>query len=122
MRKFILITAIVLASAAAQAGPMRSLTLASNDPPAAAAEQAKPVEQKPAEAPKAVQAPAASEAPTYVARPAAVGTATEASKAETTKPVAEKSTRTSSAEKPKRQRESTEARVIRELNRHGIYW
>ncbi len=121
MRKFILITAMVLASAAAQAGSMRSLTLASNDPPAAA-EQAKPVEQKPAEAPKAVQAPAVSEAPVYVARPAAIGTATEASKAETTKPVAEKSTRTSSAEKPKRKRESTEARVIRELNRHGIYW
>ena len=46
MRKFILITAMVLASATAQAGPMRGLTLASNDQPA---EQAKPVEQKPAE-------------------------------------------------------------------------
>jgi len=126
MRKFILITAMVLASATAQAGPMRSLTLASNDQPAAA-EPAKPVEQKaleqkPAETPKAVEAPAASEAPAYVARPAAVGTATKAPNAETTKPVAEKASRTSSAEKPKRRRESTEARVIRELNRHGIYW
>ena len=121
MRKFILITAMVLASAAAQAGPMRGLTLASNDQPAAAA-QAKPVEQKPAETPKAVEAPAASEAPTYVARPAAVGTATAAPEADTTKPVAEKASRTSSTEKPKRRRESTEARVIRELNRHGIYW
>ena len=119
MRKFILITAMVLASAAAQAGPMRGLTLASNDQPAAA-EPAKPVEEKPAETPKAVEAPAASEAPTYVARPAAVGTATEAP--DTTKPVAEKATKKSSAEKPKRRRESTEARVIRELNRHGIYW
>jgi hypothetical protein len=119
MRKFILITAMVLASATAQAGPMRSLTLASNDRPA---EQAKPVEQKPAEAPKAVEAPAASEKPAYVARPAAVGTATEAPQAETTKPVGEKAGRTTSAEKPKRRRESTEARVIRELNRHGIYW
>lgn len=121
MRKFILITAMVLASATAQAGPMRGLTLASNDPPAAA-EQAKPVEQKPAGTPKAVEAPVASEAPVYVTRPAAVGTATEAAKVEITKPVAEKAGRPSSIEKPKRRRESTEARVIRELNRHGIYW
>lgn len=107
MRKFILITAMLLASATAQAGGSRSLTLASNEPPAAA------------EAPKATPAPAA-EAPAYVARPAAVGTATEAP--ETTKPVAEKTGRTAGTEKPKRRRESTEARVIRELNRHGIYW
>ena len=121
MRKFILITAMVLASATAQAGGSRSLTLASNEQPAAA-EQPKTVEQKPVETPKAVEAPAAGETPNYVARPAAVGTATEAPKAETTKPVAEKTTRTTSAEKPKRRRESTEARVIRELHRHGIYW
>jgi hypothetical protein len=119
MHKFILITAMMLASASAYAGPMRSLTLASNDRPA---EQARPVEQKPAEAPKAVEAPAAREAPGYVARPAAVGTAAEMPKAETTRPVAEKATRTTSTDKPKRRRESTEARVIRELNRHGIYW
>lgn len=119
MCKFILITAMVLASVTAQAGPMRGLTLASNDPPAAA-EQAKPVE--PAGTPKVVEAPVASEAPAYVARPSAVGSTTEAPQAETTKPVVEKTTRTSSAVKPKRRRESTEARVIRELNRHGIYW
>ena len=66
--------------------------------------------------------PATSEAPAYVARPAAVGTATEAPKAETTKPVTEKTTQTTKVEKPKRRRETTEARVIRELHRHGIYW
>jgi hypothetical protein len=120
MRKFILITAMVLASASTQAGGSRSLTLASNDPPATA-EPAKPVEakavdKKPAETPKAVDTPA------YVARPAVVGTATEASQAETTTPVAERATKTSSAEKPRRRRESTEDRVIRELHRHGIYW
>ena len=120
MRKFILITAMLLPSAAAQAGGSRSLTLASNDSPATA-EPAKPVEQKaveqkPAETPKAVEAPA------YVARPSVVGTAPEASQAETTTPVAEPATKTSSAEKPRRRRESTEARVIRELHRHGIYW
>ncbi|MDO9561879.1 MAG: hypothetical protein Q7J60_09680 [Bradyrhizobium sp.] len=121
MRKLILITAMVLASATAQAGPTRSLTLASNDQ-LTGAEQARPVEQQAVEAPKAVQTPAAGEAPVYVARPAAIGTATEASKPETTKPVVGKATRMGSAEKPKRRRESTEARVIRELNRHGIYW
>ena len=36
MRKFILIASMVLASASAQAGGTRSLTLASNDEPAAA--------------------------------------------------------------------------------------
>ena len=116
MRKFILITAMMLASATAQAGSTRSLTLASNEPPAAA----QPVEQKAVEAPKAGQA--ATEAPAYVARPSAVGTTTEGSKAETTKPVVERTTKTTGAAKPKRKRESTEARVIRELNRHGIYW
>ncbi|WP_291869231.1 hypothetical protein [Bradyrhizobium sp.] len=112
MRKFILVTAMVLASAAAQAGATRGLTLASNEPPAVTT----------AEPPKAAETPVATEAPKYVARPAAVAPPTEAPKAETTKPVAEKSTRTTSAEKPKRRRESTEARVIRELHRHGIYW
>jgi len=119
MRKFILVTAMVLASATAQAGPMRSLTLASNEQPAVA-EPARPAEQKAVEAPKAGQT--STEAPAYVARPAALGTTTEAPKAETTKPVAGKATKTGSAEKPRRKRESTEARVIRELNRHGIYW
>src|SRR6187549_2788147 len=106
MRKFILITAMLLASATAQAGGSRSLTLASNEQPATA-EPAKPVEQKSTETPKAAEAPA------YVARPAVVGTATAAP--ETTPPVAEKATKASSAEKPRRKRESTEARVIREL-------
>jgi hypothetical protein len=71
---------------------------------------------------KAVEAPAATEAPKFVARPAAVGTATETAKVESSKPVAEKSTQTTRVEKPKRRRETTEARVIRELHRHGIYW
>jgi hypothetical protein len=38
------------------------------------------------------------------------------------KPVAEKDAQPLKAEKPKRRRESTEARVIYELHRHGIYW
>jgi hypothetical protein len=136
MRKLVFIAAMVLASATAQAAEMRSLTLAASDQPAAAEQpkaveqkavelntvEQQPVEQKSVEAPKAVDAPATIEAPKFVARPAAVDTAAEAPKAETTKPVAEKSSRTSKVEKPKRRRELTEARVIYELHRHGIYW
>ena len=73
MRKFILIAAMVLASATAQAGASRGLTLASNDEPAAA-EQPKAVE-----APKGCrnrQTPA--ETPKYVERPSAVEPTTEA--------------------------------------------
>ena len=113
MRKFILIAAMVLASASAQADSGRSLTLASNDEPAAAG-QAKAsdnsVEQQPAETPK------------FVERPAAVEPAAEAPKVEGTKPVAEKTAAAPRTEKPRRRRESTEARVIYELRRHGIYW
>jgi hypothetical protein len=109
MRKYILIAALVLVSATAQAGVTRGLTLASNDEPAVA------------EQPKAV-APKAVEAPKYVDRPAAVSTTTEQPKVDQAKPVADKNTQTLKVEKPKRKRESTEARVIYELHRHGIYW
>jgi hypothetical protein len=111
MRKFILIAALVLASATAQAGVSRGLTVASNDEPAVV-EQAKPVEtSKPVEAPK------------YVERPAVVDTKAEPPKTDTVKPVAEKDAQPLKAEKPKRWHESTEAaRVIYELHRHGIYW
>jgi hypothetical protein len=51
--------------------------------------------------------------PTGQERPAAVDT----SAVEPSKPVAEKK-----AEKSKRKRQSTEARVIYEPHRHGIYW
>jgi hypothetical protein len=104
MRKYILIAALVLASASAQAGPSRGLTLAANDEPVAT-EQSKPVDAKPTEAPK------------FVERPTAVTPAADTPKADETKPLPEKK-----AEKPKRRRDSTEARVIYELHRHGIYW
>ncbi len=78
MRKFILIAAMALVSATAQAGSSRNLTLASNDPPAIA-------ETKGAD--KATEQ-TATEAPKYVERPAPVHTATEAPKAESVKTVA----------------------------------
>jgi hypothetical protein len=135
MRKFILITAMVLASASAQAGASRGLTLASNDEPVAAVEQAKEAPKETLkeapketlkEAPKAVETPSA-ETPKFVDRPAPVNTTTEApkaepAKAEPAKTVADKNPQTPKVEKPKRRRESTEARVIYELHRYGIYW
>ena len=108
MRKLILISAMVLASATAQAGSSRGLTLASNDEPVAA------------EQPKAVEAP--KEAPKFVDRPAAVDTTVQPAKADEIKPAADKAVPTKKAEKPKHKHPSTEARVIYELHRHGIYW
>ena len=136
MRKSILIAAVVLvSSAAAHAGPSRSLTLASNDPPAAAqptkaVEPSKAVEPlKTVEPAKTVEAPAApadaqtTEAPKFVERPAAVepcapGQPTADAKPLDAKPVA---TQTPKAARPKH-KGWTEARIIGELHRHGIYW
>jgi len=106
MRKFILITAMVLASASAQAAS-RSLTLAESTTPAVAA---------PAETPKAT------EAPKYVDRPALVEPKAVQPNAQPATPVAENTASAPKAEKPRRQRYWTEGRIIGELHRHGIYW
>jgi hypothetical protein len=102
MRKFVLIAAMVLASASAQAAGSRGLTLASNDEPATTAQPA----------------PAPADTPKYVERPSAVDTGATADQpklAKTdSKPVVK-------ADR-KRHHESIEARVIYELHRHGIYW
>jgi hypothetical protein len=160
MRKFILIAAVAVVSAtSAQAGDSRSLSLAGVDErlPAAlgkAAEPPKIVEApkppdppkaaeaaKPAEEPKAAETPKTDQPPQYVARPAAVRTKTESSKAgqvslednkpvaetdkpaaETDKPAVEKEQRTAKSDKPRPKRHWDEARIIRELHRYGIYW
>lgn len=111
MRKFVLIAAMVLASASAQAAGSRGLTLASNDDPA-------PVTQA---APAPTAAPA--DAPKYVERPSAVDT-----KATADQPKVDAKGDIKADSKPvvkaerKKHHESTEARVINELHRHGIYW
>ena len=126
MRKLILVATLCLLSATAQAGVSRSLTLASNDEPAAAqqpkASEQKVSEQKPVEAPASVDATKPVEAPKYIERPAAVATTPPAPQVDQAKPVAEKNIRTPKAERSKRRRGTTEARVIYELHRRGIYW
>jgi hypothetical protein len=127
MRKFILITAMVLASATAQAGP-RGLTFASNEEPAAAAPaqavdtkpaDTKPADAKPVDAKPTENQPA--ETPNYVDRPAAVGSKPQQS-ADQCPCAAPAGADAPKTIKPKRRHESTEARVIYELHRHGIYW
>lgn len=96
MRKLILITSLLLLSASAQAGPSRSLALASRE--------------EPAEQPKAAQQ-AAVQPQAPAAKPADQATASEP-----------KASDKAAGAKPKRGGVSTEARVIYELHRHGIYW
>jgi hypothetical protein len=103
MRKFILIAALVLVSATAQAETTRGLTVASNDE-------------------AATQTPNAAEAPKYAARPAAVDMRTQQLKAERAKRLAAKDPRLLRAEQAKRRRPSIVARVVYALHRHGIYW
>jgi hypothetical protein len=121
MRKFILITAMVLVSATAHAG-QRSLTLASSEEPVKSVET-KPAEIKPAETKPAEVTP--TEAPQFVERPAVVDTqpATQCQPAASTTGDAPKmNPREVAIEKPKRRHQSTESRIISELHRHGIYW
>ena|SRR5205823_446346 len=118
MRKFILIAGFVLASATAQAGDNRSLSL---DPLAGPAPAKTADPSQTAEAPQPTAAPQA-EAPKYVERPALVDTRAEPSSTESDRPVATKTASGPRAEKPRRQRYWTEGRIISELHRHGIYW
>ena len=118
MRKFILVAAIALASASAQAGEIRetrNLTLAASD-------QA-PVETLKAED-KAVETAKPAETPKFVDRPSVVTPAAEAPKADVAKTDAAKPVvaQAPKADKPKRSHYWSEARIIGELHRHGIYW
>ena len=108
MRKLVLIAAMVLVSATAQAGASRGLTMASND------------EVPAAEQPKAADAPV--DTPKYVARPAPVDGAAPAPKGDEGKAVADKDIHAPKAARSRRHHGSIEARVIYELHRHGVYW
>ncbi|OCK57579.1 hypothetical protein [Bradyrhizobium sp. LMTR 3] len=134
MRKLILIAGFVLASAAAQAGD-RSLSLGG-------------IERAPAkaiDAPKTAEVPQPPEPPKYVERPAiepkaetakaetpkaetpklaakVQQPAAERSRAERGRPVARRTAFMSRSMKPRRRHHWIEARIVRELHRHGIYW
>jgi hypothetical protein len=101
MRKFILIAALVLVSATAQAATKRGLTVASND---------------------ATEATRAAETPKYAARPATADMRAQRLKAEQAKRLAAKDPRALRAEQSKRKRGSFLARVVSALHRHHIYW
>ena len=103
MRRLVLIAAMILASASAQAAGSRGLTLASNDEPAASTQPA--------------PAPAPADAPKDVKRPSAVD-----SKATAQPKMDAKGDARLAVKANNRRHISTEARVISELHRHGIYW
>lgn len=127
MRKIILVTAMVLVSASAQAGGPRSLSLSAVSEPASVQQTTPALAAAPTQVSEA--APAA-EAPKYLDRPPAVSlnapaavatptTTTASAPATTTQPAAKT---TAKADKPKHKRSWTEGRIISELHRHDIYW
>jgi hypothetical protein len=148
MRKFILISALLLASASAQAGETRSLSLAglptvtttAASAGTIAAEAPKPIAQVSVRlaqaatsvndaAPIQVQAPAApvqaqapAATPTTAAPAATTTTATTATTTET-KPATTAETKTDSKKSAKKvRRESDEHKARRIAARYGVYW
>ncbi|MBR1091844.1 hypothetical protein JQ621_30665 [Bradyrhizobium manausense] len=112
MRKLILIATLSLLASQAHAGGSRSLSLAATNAGQTTEQPAAPA------APQATQAPTSTQpanVQTATTTPASTPPAQVAPAATPVQPTAEA--------KPKQHREpSTEARVIRELHRHGIYW
>jgi hypothetical protein len=108
MRKIILVAAMVLVSASAQASGSRGLILASADDPAAA--------------PQATQAVPSTEAPKYVDRPSAASTTPPAASPAAASTTQGAKPAIAKADKPKHRRYWTEGRIISELHRHGSYW
>ncbi len=100
MRKFILITAMVLASATAQAGE-RSLTLSSDPTPAAASAKAPMMAETPQTIQAPVEMPRAAETPKYIERPALVEPKSEPPKTQqaSTQPAKPAAEKTASAPK-----------------------
>jgi hypothetical protein len=144
MRKFILVTAMVLASATAQAGQSRNLSPATNidEPPAATVTPAAPaqptttVADTPLTSPQyQPPAPPAPPAPPLVERPSPVTPAatTTAAPPLAAPPATTATTTTVAPPKGDAPRKSakagrrkggywTETRIIGELHRYGVYW
>jgi hypothetical protein len=132
MRKLLLVTAMVLISASAQAGQSRSLSLASVDEQAAT--QARPAdtttsqtnatstaiksaETSTTDAPKFVERP-----PGVNAAPATAAPATTSAQPQPTDAGKPAAAHTAKAGRGKHRTDWTETRIISELHRHGIYW
>jgi outer membrane biosynthesis protein TonB len=139
MRKFILISALLLASASAQAGENRSLSMA-GIPTAPevtkpiVAEAPKPIAQVAVRlaqaattandaAPVQVQAPAAPAPAPVQAQAPVQATAPAATTTTTTTPTETKTTETKPSKSAKKvRRESNEAKARRIAARYGVYW
>jgi hypothetical protein len=116
VRKDILIAAMSLIATQTYAGGPRSLSLAASDPSQQAIEQPATTQ---AVAPQGTQAPTTAPRANIQTATTQAATAPAATPAQSTTAPAAGITETV---KPKRRQPSTEARVIRELHRHGIYW
>ena len=128
MRKLILVAAFTFLSAAAQAGVTRGLIVASSDNQVDTVEPSKGPE-KPADktvdkAPQPIETPKSTEdsKPSYAARPAGGDATPQAPQPDRARQGPENKGPIVRADRPRRKYESTEARVIYELHRHGIYW
>jgi flagellar hook-length control protein FliK len=129
MRKLLLVTAMVLISASAEAGQSRSLSLASVDEQAATpskpadttaqsnANAAQPIAIKSAET-------SATDTPKYVERPPGVtaAPATTSTQPQSTDTVQPAASHAAKAGRSRHRTDWSEARIIGELHRHGIYW
>ena len=126
MRKLILISALLLASASAQAGESRGLSLAG----VAMAEPAKPIAQVSMQLAQAATAPAETTAPVQAQAPAQTqAPAATTTTATTTEPKSEtKTTETKTTEsKPAKsaktvRRETDEHKARRIAAKYGVYW
>ena len=136
MRKFILISALLLTSVSAQAGDPRSLSLAGIPTATTAVEAPKPIAQvsvqlaqaattandaAPVQVPAAAAAPvqAQAPAPAPTAAPAATTTTTTATTTTETKPATTTETKKTAK---KVRRESDEAKARRIAARYGVDW
>jgi len=125
MRKLILIATLSLLASQAYAGGSRSLSLAATNSGQATEQPTAPATPQATQAPTATAPASVQTATTTPAAtpPAAPQTAPAAAPAQTaTVPAAAPVQTTAEIRKPTRREPSTEARFIRELHRHGIYW
>lgn len=121
MRRLILIATITLLASQAHAGGSRSLSLAASTADHQATEHPATTATAP---PQATQVPpanvqTANTTPISAPPTAATPNATAPVQSNAT-PAAD--TTTTPKPKPKHRKPSVEARVVRELHRHGIYW